>query len=116
MPRPCKRRLCRAFDGDRVFKPRSIPMTELQLVRLQLGELEAMRLCDVDDLDQEQAGARMGISRGTIQRLLASGRAKVIKALVESSALVIEKGTSDEDLHPHRRRHRTARAHRGPLR
>ena len=100
MPRPCKRRYCRAHHGDRVFKPRKIPMSELATIRLELSELEAMRLCDVERRDQEQAGQRMGVSRGTVQRLLKSGRSKVIKALVESAALVIEKGERDEDLHP----------------
>jgi len=42
MPRPRKPRFCRSFDGDHVFKPRSIPMTELETVRLELGELEAI--------------------------------------------------------------------------
>jgi predicted DNA-binding protein (UPF0251 family) len=99
MPRPRKRRLCRRFDGDRVFKPRSIPMSELETLRLGLDELEAMRLCDLEGHEQEAAGERMGVSRGTIQRLLKSGRAKMVRALLDSSALVIEKGESDEALH-----------------
>ena len=102
MPRPRKRRICRTFDGDRVFKPRSIPMTELAQIRLELGELEAMRLCDVEGLDQRQAGTRMGVSRGTVQRLLAAGRAKLVRALLQPAALLIERGVSDEDLHSHR--------------
>lgn len=77
-------------------------MTELPQIRLELGELEAMRLCDLDGLEQEQAGVRMGVSRGTVQRLLASGRAKLVQALLQPAALLIEKGASDEDLHPHR--------------
>lgn len=99
MPRPRKRRLCRRFDGDRVFKPRSIPMSELETLRLGLDELEAMRLCDLEGHEQEAAGERMGVSRGTIQRLLKSGRAKMVRALLDSSALVIEQGESDEALH-----------------
>jgi predicted DNA-binding protein (UPF0251 family) len=90
VPRPCKHRHCRAFEGDRVFKPRSIPMTQLQTIALQLAELEAMRLCDLENLTQEAAGERMGISRGTVQRLVTSGRSKVVRALVEGTALVIE--------------------------
>lgn len=74
-------------------------MSELETLRLGLDELEAMRLCDVEGFDQEVAGERMGISRGTVQRLLKSGRAKVVQALLDSSALVIEKGDSDETLH-----------------
>lgn len=90
MPRPKKQRRCRRFDGDRVFKPRSIPMTDLALIRLGLDELEAMRLCDLDNYDQAEAGRRMRVSRGTVQRLLASGRRKVVTALLETAALVIE--------------------------
>jgi predicted DNA-binding protein (UPF0251 family) len=101
VPRPRKPRFCRSFDGDHVFKPRSIPMTELETVRLELGELEAMRLCDLDGLDQAEAGRRLGVSRGTVQRLLQSGRATVLEALLLSRALLIEKGDSDEDLHSH---------------
>ena len=89
MPRPRKQRECRRFNGDRVFKPRSIPMTELETIPLGLDELEAMRLCDLEEQDQAAAGLRMGVSRGTVQRLLGSGRAKVLRALTESNALVI---------------------------
>jgi excisionase family DNA binding protein len=60
--------------------------------------LEAMRLCDVDGLSQEEAGERMGVSRGTVQRLLKRGRAKVVRALVGSQAILIEKGENDENL------------------
>jgi len=59
VPRPRKRRFCRDFEGDRVFKPRSIPMRRLRTVRLELSELEAMRLCDLDGLDQLQSGRLM---------------------------------------------------------
>jgi predicted DNA-binding protein (UPF0251 family) len=75
-------------------------MSQLSTIRLELSELEAMRLCDVESHDQEQAGRKMGVSRGTIQRLLKRGRSKVITALVDSAALVIERGEQDEDLHP----------------
>ena len=92
MPRPRKRRRCRAYDGDRVFKPRSIPMSELDTIRLELSELEALRLCDLEGCDQEAAGERMAISRGTVQRLLKRGRAKVLRALLESRALLVDKG------------------------
>jgi len=99
MPRPRKKKLCRAYEGDRVFKPRSIPMYRLETIRLELSELEAMRLCDVDGLDQEAAGQRMSVSRGTIQRLLKSGRTKILEALLQSRALLIEEGAHHEDLY-----------------
>jgi predicted DNA-binding protein (UPF0251 family) len=96
MPRPRKRRQCQDFEGDRVYKPRSIPMPQLSRVNLQLDELEAMRLCDLEGNNQEAAGERMGVSRGTICRLLKSGRAKVIQALVVPAALIIEGGKTED--------------------
>lgn len=95
LARPRKQRQCREFDGDRVFKPRSIPLRELERITLRLDELEALRLCDLEELEQVEAGVRMGVSRGTVQRLVKSGRAKVARALVETAALVIEMEVSD---------------------
>lgn len=102
MPRPKKPRHCRQYDGDLIFKPRSIPMSQLETITLELDELEAMRLCDHDGLDQTEAGSRMGISRGTIQRLLRSGRSKVLGALLNNAALIINQGENREAVHSDR--------------
>jgi predicted DNA-binding protein (UPF0251 family) len=67
-------------------------MGELEVIELRLDELEAIRLCDVEGLDQAGAGERMGVSRGTVQRLLKSGREKLARALLESAALRIGNG------------------------
>jgi predicted DNA-binding protein (UPF0251 family) len=74
-------------------------MYELETIRLELSELEAMRLCDLEGCDQEQAGARMEVSRGTVQRLLKSGRVKVLRTLLEPNALLIAHGGDHEDLY-----------------
>lgn len=74
-------------------------MRQLGTIRLELSEFEALRLCDLEGLEQAAAGVRMGVSRGTVQRLVKRGRGKIITALSETMALVIEKGTTDEDLH-----------------
>ena len=47
---------------------------------------------------KEEAGRRMGISRGTVQRLLKSARHKVANSLVNNQALVIRKGEEDAHL------------------
>ena len=78
-------------------------MSALTAIRLELSELEAMRLCDVEGSDQAEAGQQMGISRGTVQRLLKRGRSKLVRALVETAALVIEKGEGDADMQPDQR-------------
>ena len=64
-------------------------MTELEVLRLGEDELEALRLCDVEGLHQAIAGDRMGVSRGTVQRLLKSGRSTLVQALIENKALII---------------------------
>lgn len=96
MPRPRKSCRCRRFDGDRVFKPRSIPMHALDVVELDIAEFEAMRWCDVEGLQQAEAGERMGVSRGTVQRYLQSGRAKLVGAVSEGQAVIIS-GLDDDE-------------------
>ncbi len=65
-------------------------MGVLERVELQMDEFEALRLCDGMGLDQEDAGLQMGVSRGTVQRLLASARRKVADALSGGKALVVK--------------------------
>jgi predicted DNA-binding protein (UPF0251 family) len=65
-------------------------MSEVEQMVISRDELEALRLCDGDDLTQEQAGKRMGVSRGTVQRILAVARKKVARALTEGKAVVFE--------------------------
>jgi len=52
-------------------------------------EFEALRLVDYEGLTQEEAGRRMGISRGTVWRALTSARKKVAQMLVEGRELII---------------------------
>jgi len=65
-------------------------MSEVEQIVISRDELEALRLCDRDDLTQEQAGKRMEVSRGTVQRILAVARKKVARALTEGKAVVFE--------------------------
>jgi len=75
---------------DRAFKPTRIPMDQLEHIPFAADELEALRLCDMLGLTQEEAGHRMNVSRGTVQRIVTAARAKVARALVEGCALVFE--------------------------
>ncbi len=56
---------------------------------LELDEFEAFRLVYYLGLSQEEAAARMGVSRGTLWRLLSSARRKIAEALAETRPLVI---------------------------
>ncbi len=89
MPRPRKHRQCRRYNADRVFRPAGIPMREVEPVFVSVDQFEALRLCYAEGLDQAEAGRRMGVSRGTIQRLLWAGRKAVVDAMVNNQAIVV---------------------------
>jgi hypothetical protein len=65
------------------------PVTVSSEIVIEPAELEALRLVDLEDLSQEQAGDKMGVSRGTIWRLVKSGRKKVAQALIEGRPLAV---------------------------
>ena len=90
MPRPRKIRCCEGRICGRIFKPTCIPMPKLEKIDLHRDELETLKLCDLEGLTQEQAGQKMMVSRGTIQRILTSARKKTAQALVMGAALIIK--------------------------
>jgi predicted DNA-binding protein (UPF0251 family) len=89
-PRYKKNRSCGCKWRGRSFKPTGISMKETERISLYKDELEALKLCDLDGLTQEEAGRSMGISRGTVQRILAGARKKTALALSQGKALVFE--------------------------
>ena len=89
-PRCKKPRNCKCTFRGKAFKPTGIPMAEIEQILLLQEELEALKLCDLDDLTQAEAGTEMGVSRGTIQRILTTARKKVAKALSKGQAIVFE--------------------------
>jgi len=96
----CGRRYRRGRRG-RLPKPVTIPNpTKIRsfiphpiaagtTITIEPAELEALRLVDLEDLSQEQAGTKMGVSRGTIWRLVKSARKKVAQALTEGRPLKV---------------------------
>lgn len=65
----------------------------MEIIHLAQDELEALHLCDGEGMTQEEDGVCMGISRGTVQRLLAAARIKVARALVRQKVLAISSCT-----------------------
>ncbi|MCW5212311.1 DUF134 domain-containing protein [Desulfobulbus sp. TB] len=92
-PRLKKKRCCEGDFCGQAFKPVGLPLRRLHQVTLYRDELEVLKLCDFKGLTQEQAGERMGVSRGTIQRLLTGGRKKVAQAIVTGAALIFSENT-----------------------
>ncbi len=89
MPRPRLRKNIRFKPRAFYFKPRGIPMRELEEVVLTMEEMEALRLKDYKNLDQVTAAEKMKTSQSTFQRILSSARQKIAQAIVEGKALEI---------------------------
>jgi len=68
-------------------------MSETQRVIIYHDELEAVKLCDLDGLTQEEAGQKMGVSRGTVQRIITTARKKIADALLNGKIIVFEEET-----------------------
>jgi len=92
MSRPCKcRRIC-FMPGVTYFKPAGIPMRVLEENCLSFEEIEAIRLRDLERLEQVECAQEMNVSRPTYQRVLASARRKIADSLLSGKALRIEGG------------------------
>lgn len=91
-PRPRKPRICcpSRRPSDNMFKPIGTPVSQLDMVEVEADEMEAMTLCDREGMTQAEAGEQMGVSRGTVQRLVTSGRKKVVDALLSGHVIVIK--------------------------
>ncbi len=92
MGRPFRRRRVASVPGVAYFKPAGIPLRILEEVRLSVEEAEALRLKELEGLEQAQGAERMNISRPTFQRVLKSARIKVVDALLNGKAIRIEGG------------------------
>jgi predicted DNA-binding protein (UPF0251 family) len=92
MPRPTKCRRVNFFPGVTYFKPAGIKCAQLEEAHLSIEEIEAIRLKDLEGLEQEQGAERMNVSRPTFQRILAAGRQKIADALLNGKAIRIEGG------------------------
>jgi predicted DNA-binding protein (UPF0251 family) len=92
MVRPQKSRLVTIDPQINYFKPRGVPMVNLEQVQLTVDELEALRLADFLGLSHELAGQQMGVSRATFGRIVEQGRRAVADALIHGKAINVEGG------------------------
>ena len=93
MVRPTKCRRVAFIPEVVYFKPAGVPLRVLEEVCLSVEEAEAIRLKDLEGLEQEECAEKMKISRPTFHRVLASARKKVADALLNGKAIRIEGGT-----------------------
>lgn len=90
MPRPKISRCLRFKPNVYYFKPQGIPLRLLEEVLLGADELEALKLYDVDGLEQTKAAKKMNISQPTFARILDSAYKKIADALIKGKAICIE--------------------------
>lgn len=74
----------RGFTPDGLASGDAIDMT--------VDELEVLRLCDLEGLNQEAVAQQMGIARATVAAICSRAHRKVANALVNGRAIVIEGG------------------------
>lgn len=97
MPRGFKcRRVCTVPD-NRVFTPQN-PCCGT--VVLTVEELETVRLCDMEGLEQDGASISMNVSRATFQRMLYQARKKIAEALCTGKTIEICGGNYELAEHP----------------
>jgi len=90
MPRPKGPRCLRFKPNVYYFKPQGIPLRMLEEITLLPDELEALKLYEVDCLEQTEAAQEMKISQPTFARLLGSAHKKVSEAIITGKAIRIE--------------------------
>jgi predicted DNA-binding protein (UPF0251 family) len=86
-------RLCRNVKFNpqvNYFKPQGIPVRCLEVVEMSLEEMEALRLKNLEGLEQTEAAQKMDTSQSTFARILASANQKTADALINGKAIRIE--------------------------
>lgn len=89
--RPRLKRLINFEPGVEYFKPRGVPISSLKIIELSKEEVEAMRLKNIEKMDQRECALKMNTSPATFQRILSRAYYKVSKALCNGNAIKIIK-------------------------
>ena len=92
MPRPRKWRIVEFVPNDLHFIPAGRPKCNLEEEVLKVEEIEAVRLKDIENLNQDECADKMQVSRQTFQRILSESRTKIAHALIEGKALRVQGG------------------------
>lgn len=95
MTRPRKKCRISFCPEAACFWPDDKSAKRVEIVELSREEAEALRLKNVEELEQTEAAAKMGISQSTFQRLLSAAYKKISEVLIYGKALKI--GQSDEE-------------------
>ena len=90
MGRPRRLRRIHGKPNATYFKPSGIPKCELEISSLEMDEFEAIRLKDLEELDQKTAAQKMNISQPTFHRLINSAHKKIADAIINGKAIEVK--------------------------
>lgn len=92
MARPTKWRKIEHIPAVPYFVPSEIDLEGVETNILLIEEIEAIRLKDLEGLEQAECAERMEVSRPTFQRILLSAREKIADGLINGKSLHINGG------------------------
>ena len=96
MPRPRKCRRVGFVPDNQMFYPH---LQNPEIIVLSVEEVEAIRLSDLEAMEQDACAESMQVSRGTFQRIINAARQKLADALVNGKAIRIEGGSYEVSGH-----------------
>lgn len=70
---------------------KSVPAKNIDPIYLDLAEVEALKLIELEKLSYQEAGNKINISRNTVWRLVESTREKLTKAIIEGREIIVLK-------------------------
>lgn len=100
MSRPPKWRKVEFIPNIQYFVPLDSQTANMEENILRIEEIEAIRLKDVEKLEQEECAERMEVSRQTFQRILNTGREKIADSIINGKAIRIEGGNFTRNICP----------------
>jgi predicted DNA-binding protein (UPF0251 family)/DNA-directed RNA polymerase subunit RPC12/RpoP len=98
MARPVKWRKIDRLPTVKYFVPSENGMSAVQANILKLEELEAVRLKDLEGLEQSECALKMEVSRQTFQRILLSAREKIADSLVNGKPIRVAGGNFTQNV------------------
>ncbi|KUO52740.1 MAG: hypothetical protein APF76_14155 [Desulfitibacter sp. BRH_c19] len=100
MARPPKWKKVEFIPNIQHFVPLDIHSKDMEENILRIEEVEAIRLKDVEKLEQEEAAEKMEVSRQTFQRILNNAREKVADSIINGKAIRIDGGNFTRNICP----------------
>ncbi len=85
--RPRVRRMIEGQGESRCYEPCCCPGEDGAGIALNPEEIELIRLIDLEGLEQEEAAAKLGVSRKTVWRDIHEARRKIADALVNGKGI-----------------------------